>query len=97
MGSVLAAGVMWLGFFAGRDDSYYYPTPVSHWEHATRGGTGTIAVFVVGIAVAGGFAFACLARGFLPKRLAFGLPIPLVLVAYAAAFWMAWVALLGGH
>ena len=87
----------WLAILTGRKDSYYYPTAVSHWEHATRGGSGAIAFLVVGMTVAGGFALVCVARGLIPKRLAFALPIPLVLVAYAIAFWMVWVALLGGH
>ena len=96
-GFVLAAGVTWLGILAGQDDPYYYPTAVSHWEHATRWGSGAIAVVVAGLAVAGGLTVACLARGLLPNRLAFSVPIPLALVAYAVASWMAWVALAGGH
>jgi hypothetical protein len=96
-GFALAGGVTWLGILAGKDDPYYYPTAVSHWDHATRWGSGAIAVVVVGIALAGGLAVACLARGLLPNRLAFALPIPLVLGACAVAFWMAWVALSGGH
>lgn len=96
-GAALAAGVTWLVILIGRDDSYYSPTHVSHWEHATRWGSGGIAFLIVGLAVAGGFALVCLGRGLLPKRLAFFLPIPLVLVACAIAFWMAWFVLLGGH
>ena len=43
------------------------------------------------------FALVCLVRGLLPTGLAFFLPIPLVLAAYAVAFWTAWLLLAGGH
>jgi hypothetical protein len=49
------------------------------------------------VALAGGFALACLVRGFLPKRLAFALPILLVLPAYVFSWLVAWFGLAGGH
>ena len=96
-GCVLAAGVARLGFLAAGNDSYYYPSAVSRWEHATRGGSGPVALVVVGTTVAGGFAMACVVRGLLPRRLAFALPILLVLPAYAFAWVMAWFGLAAGH
>ena len=96
IGSLLAAGVVWLGSLAAADDGYYHDS-VSRWDHATRGGSGPVAFVVVGMTLAGGFALACLVRGFLPRRLAFALPILIVLPAYASAWLMAWFGLAGGH
>jgi hypothetical protein len=95
-GAVLAVGVTWLGFLAAADDDYYQDS-VSRWEHATRGGRGPVALVVVGMTLAAGFALACLVRGFLPRRVAFALPILLVVPAYLIAWWMAWFGLAGGH
>jgi len=96
IGSLLAAGVAWLGFLATVDDGYYLDS-VSRWDHATRGGSGPVAFVVIGMTLAGGFAFACLVRGVLPKRLGFALPILLVLPIYVFAWVMAWFGLAGGH
>jgi hypothetical protein len=93
---LLAAGVVWLGSLAAADDGYYHAS-VSRWEHATRGGSVPVALVAVGVALAGGFALACLVRGFLPKRLAFALPILLVLPAYVFSWLVAWFGLAGGH
>lgn len=95
-GFVLAAGATWLGFLAAANDDYYQDS-VSRWEHATRGGGGPVALVVVGMTLAGGFALACVVRGLLPRRLSFALPILLVLPAYACAWVMAWFGLAGGH
>jgi hypothetical protein len=84
IGSLLAAGVVWLGFLATEDDGYYLDS-FSRWDHATRGGSGPVAFVVVGMTLAGGFAFACLVRGLLPRRLRFALPILLVLPIYVFA------------
>lgn len=96
IGSLLVAGVVWLGSLAAAQDGYYVDS-VSRWDHATRGGTGPIAFVVVGMSLAGAFALACLVRGLVPRRLAFALPILLVLPAYALAWVMAWFGLAGGH
>jgi hypothetical protein len=84
IGSLLAAGVVWLGFLATEDNGYYLDS-FSRWDHATRGGSGPVAFVVVGMTLAGGFAFACLVRGLLPRRLGFALPILLVLPIYVFA------------
>jgi ABC-type antimicrobial peptide transport system permease subunit len=95
-GFALAAGVTWLGFLAAGGDDYYHDS-VSRWEHATRGGTGAVVLVVVGMTLAGGFALSCVVRGLLPKRLAFALPIVLVIPAYLVAWWVAWFGLAAGH
>jgi len=92
----LAAGVIWLGLLAAANDDYYLDS-VSRWEHATRGGSGTVALVVVGMTLTSGLALACVVRGLLPKRLAFALPILLVFPAYLVAWWMAWFGLAAGH
>ena len=93
---MLAAGVTWLGVLASGNDDYYHDS-VTRWEHATRGGSGAVALVVVGTTLAGGLALACAVRGLLPRRLAFALPILLVLPVYAFAWVMAWFGLAGGH
>jgi hypothetical protein len=95
-GFALAAGVFWLGLLASGNDDYYHDS-VTRWEHATRGGSGAVALVVVGTLLAGGFALACVVRGLLPRRLAFALPILLVLPAYVFAWVMAWFGLAAGH
>jgi hypothetical protein len=97
-GSLLAAGVVWLGSLAAGNDDYYHDS-VSRWEHAIRGGSGAVALVVVGTMLAGGLAVACVVRGLLPRQLAFSLPLPILLVlpAYAFAWVMAWFGLAAGH
>lgn len=95
-GFVLAAGVTWLGFLAAANDDYYHGS-VSRWEHATRGGSGQLALVVAGMALAGSVALAYVARGLLPRRAAFALPILLALPTYVVAWWLAWFGLAGGH
>ena len=95
-GSVLAAGVTWLGFLAAANDDYYHGS-VSRWEHAIRGGSSQIAFVVAGMALASGVALACVARGLLPRRAAFALPILVVLPTYVVAWWLVLFGLAGGH
>jgi hypothetical protein len=97
LGLVFAAGVVYLGLYAAGDDSYYYPTAVSRWDHASHWGAGATALVVAGLVLASAAALACLARGFLPRRFAVALPVVPTIAAYCVALVMAWYPLTGGH
>jgi hypothetical protein len=97
VGTILIAGVAGLAATAAADDSYFGNDRITHWEVlTTRTGPGTVALFLAGAGVAGALAFACLARGLLPRHRAFALPLVLVVPSFAIAFLLAWVTLVGG-
>jgi hypothetical protein len=92
VGVAQCAGVIWIVAYARQDDSYYYPTEVSHWEHASRGGGASAAV--VAAVVASGVALAFLLQGLMPgRRIVRRSPVLAavlyVLFLYGSFFWLA--------